>query len=46
VLEEMLQAEENRLANAAAEIKPSIERIIGLLKEEICAPGAANQTTY
>lgn len=35
VLEEMLQAEENRLANAAAEIKPSIERMRGLLKEEI-----------
>ncbi len=34
VLEEMLQAEENRLANASAEIKPSIERMIGLLKEE------------
>lgn len=35
VLEEMLQAEENRLANAAFEIKPSIERVITLLKEEI-----------
>jgi transposase len=35
VLEEMLQAEENRLANAALEIKPSIERIITLIKEEI-----------
>jgi len=35
VLAEMLQAEENRLANAASEIKPSIERIIGLLTEEI-----------
>lgn len=35
VLEEMLQAEENRLANAAPEIKPSIERMRGLLKEEI-----------
>lgn len=35
VLEEMLQAEENRLANAASEVQPSIERIIVLLKEEI-----------
>ena len=35
VLAEMLQAEENRLANAASEIKPSIGRIIGLLTEEI-----------
>jgi transposase len=35
VLEEMLQAEENRLANAAKEVRPSIERIINLLKEEI-----------
>jgi transposase len=35
VLEEMLQAEENRLANAALEIKQSIERMIALLKEEI-----------
>jgi transposase len=35
VLEEMLQAEENRLSNAALEIKPSIERMITLLKEEI-----------
>lgn len=34
-LEEMRQAEENRLANAAREIKPSIERMIVLLKEEI-----------
>ncbi len=35
VLEEMLQAEENRLTNAAPEIKSSIERIITLIKEEI-----------
>jgi transposase len=35
VLAEMRQAEENRFANASLEIKPSIERIIGLLKEEI-----------
>jgi transposase len=35
VLEEMRQAEENRLANAAREIQPSIERMIGLIKEEI-----------
>jgi len=35
VLEEMLQAEENRLTNAALEIKPSIERMITLIKEEI-----------
>ncbi len=35
VLEEMRQAEENRLANAALEIKPSIERMIALLKAEI-----------
>ena len=34
-LEEMLQAEENRLANAAKEVCPSIERIISLLKDEI-----------
>jgi len=35
VLEEMLQAEENRLTNAAPQIKSSIERIITLIKEEI-----------
>ena len=35
VLEEMRQAEENRLANAAPRIKPSIERMITLIKEEI-----------
>ncbi len=35
VLEEMRQAEENRLAHAASEVQPSVERIIGLLKEEI-----------
>jgi len=35
VLEEMRQAEENRLSNASAEIKPSVERMIGLLKAEI-----------
>ena len=35
VLEEMRQAEENRLANAAPQIKPSIERMITLMKEEI-----------
>jgi transposase len=34
-LEEMLQSEENRLANAAREVQPSIERMISLLKEEI-----------
>ena len=34
-LEEMLRAEENRLANAAAEVRPSVERMIILLKEEI-----------
>lgn len=34
-LEEMLQAEENRLANAAKEVRPSIERMINLLQEEI-----------
>jgi transposase len=35
VLEEMRQSEENRLANAAPEIKPSIERMLTLIKEEI-----------
>ena len=35
MLAEMLQAEENRLANVAPGIKPSIERMIGLLTEEI-----------
>jgi transposase len=35
VLEEMRQAEENRLANATFEIKPSIERMITLLNEEV-----------
>jgi transposase len=35
VLEEMQQSEENRLANAAREVHPSIKRIISLLKEEI-----------
>jgi transposase len=35
VLQEMLQGEENRLANAAIEVKPSIERIIKLLRDEI-----------
>ena len=35
VLGEMLQAEENRLTNAAPQIKSSIERIITLIKEEI-----------
>ncbi len=35
VLEEMRQAEENRLVNIAAEIKPSIARMIHLLSEEI-----------
>ncbi len=35
VLAEMRQAEENRLAQASLEIKPSIERMIGLFKEEI-----------
>jgi transposase len=34
VLEEMRQAEENRLTNAALKIKPSIERMIRLIKEE------------
>jgi transposase len=34
-LEEMRQAEENRLANAVLEVQPSIERMIALLKEEI-----------
>lgn len=34
-LEEMLQAEDNRLANAASEVRPSIKRIIDLLKKEI-----------
>jgi transposase len=35
VLEEMRQAEENRLANAAREVQPSLERMIALLKKEI-----------
>jgi transposase len=35
MLEEMRQAEENRLSNVSAEIKPSVERMIGLLKAEI-----------
>ncbi len=35
VLEEMRQAEENRLANASSQIKPSIERMMTLIKEEI-----------
>jgi transposase len=35
VLEEMRQAEENRLANAVSEVQPSLERMIHLLKEEI-----------
>jgi transposase len=35
VVEEMLQAEENRLANAAKEVRLSIERLINLLKDEI-----------
>ena len=35
VLEEMRQAEENRLAHAASEVQPSVERMVGLLKEEI-----------
>jgi transposase len=35
VLEEMRQAEENRLANSVSEVQPSIERMIALLKEEI-----------
>ena len=35
VLAEMLKAEENRLASTTFEIKPSIERIIRLIKEEI-----------
>ncbi len=35
VLAEMRQAEENRLSNASLEIKPSIERMCGLIKEEI-----------
>jgi transposase len=34
-LEEMLQAEQNRLANAACQVQPSVERIIELLKAEI-----------
>ncbi|MDQ3748322.1 MAG: IS110 family transposase [Acidobacteriota bacterium] len=34
-LEEMRQAEENRLVNVAFEIKPSIERIIRILEDEI-----------
>jgi transposase len=34
-LEEMRQAEENRLSSAAEEVRPSIERIINLLKQEI-----------
>jgi len=35
VLEEMRQAEENRLANAESLVQPSIGRMIHLLKEEI-----------
>jgi transposase len=35
VLEEMRQAEENRLANSAREVQPSIKRMITLLKKEI-----------
>jgi transposase len=35
VLEEMRQAEENRLANAVSEVQPSLERMMALLKEEI-----------
>ncbi len=35
VLEGMRQSEENRLANAGLEIKPSIERMITLIKDEI-----------
>jgi transposase len=35
VLAGMRQAEENRLSNASLEIKPSIERMLGLIKEEI-----------
>ncbi len=35
VLEEMRQAEDNRLANESAEIKPSVERMMTLIKEEI-----------
>ena len=35
MLAEMRQAEENRLANAASDVAPSIERVIHLLKEEI-----------
>ena len=35
VLEQMRQAEENRLANSVWEVQPSIERMIALLKEEI-----------
>lgn len=35
VLEEMRQAEQNRLANAAPEIKSSVERMIRLLEAEI-----------
>ncbi len=34
-MKEMRQSEENRLANAALEIKPSIARMIHLLSEEI-----------
>lgn len=34
-LEEMQQAEENRLANAAIEVRPSVERMTALLKQEI-----------
>jgi len=35
VLEEMRQAEENRLANSVSEVQPSIGRMIALLTEEI-----------
>ena len=35
ILEQMRQAEENRLANSVSEVQPSIERMIALLKEEI-----------
>jgi len=35
VLEQMRQAEENRLANVVLEVQPSLERMIALLKEEI-----------
>jgi transposase len=35
VLAEMRQAEENRLANAASDVAPSIERVIHFLKQEI-----------